>query len=204
MAPGGIESVRIGICTGGITTIITCTDATNGDGADSAASVCTSTDCEPCIETTKGTGAVCALTGTCGVVTTTTSDLVGSGLTAIGRLVGTGTDCVCTGGGPEAIGTMCEAIGICTGAIITTTISTAATSGCGVDTGALVCTGTVCAHCTEITKDIGVVFVPTGICGVGIITTSARDGSGDGSDVLHVISTASEFCGAGTAHGGIM
>jgi hypothetical protein len=119
-------------------------------------------------------------------------------------LVGIDTDCACTGGGLEAIGTMCEVTGICTDAIITTTISMAATSGCGVDTGALVCTGTVCAHYIEITKDIGVVFVPTGICGVGIITTSALDGSGDGSDVLLVISTAYEFCGAGTAHGGTM
>jgi len=189
MVPGGIESVRTGICIEGITTTIICMVAINGGGDGSVALACTCTVCAPCIGITKAIGAACAPTGTCGVAIITTVDLVGSGATATEKSAGISTDSVSTVGGQAAIGIMYAVIGICTDAIITITTFMAGTSGCGVVTDALACTGIVCAPCTAIIKGIGDVSGLTGICGVEIIITNAHAGSGAGTDVLHVIFT---------------
>jgi len=91
MVLGGTECELIGISTTAITTITTSMDEPNGGGADTGASVCISTDCEPCIAITKDIGAEYGRTGICTDATTTTSAQGGSGSTATVRSVVTGT-----------------------------------------------------------------------------------------------------------------
>jgi len=79
MGHAGTMSARIGICGAATITTIISMGATSGFGVHTDALVSTGTDCELCTGTTKDTGVVCDLTGTCGDATTTTSGLDGSG-----------------------------------------------------------------------------------------------------------------------------
>jgi hypothetical protein len=84
-AAAGTTCGVTGSCGVATITITSSMAAHSGVGVGTAALVCTSTVCERCTGTTKGTGVVCAPTGISGVGTTTTSDLAGSGRTATGR-----------------------------------------------------------------------------------------------------------------------
>jgi len=190
----GTTFVRTGICGARTTTITTCMDATNGAGADSAASVCTCTDCEPCTETTKATGAVCVRTGICGDATTTTSDLAGSGPTPTKRSADTGTATGCTGAGMVDAGIKYAATGTSGGGTTTIITSMVDTGGSGDATDALVCICTGCERCTAITKATGAVFGPTGTSGVEIITTGDLAGSGPITIVGSVATNIAYVC----------
>lgn len=55
-------------------------DAFDGSGVDSVGSVCTCIVIEPCTAIIMVAGAACVPIGTCGVATTITGQLVGSGV----------------------------------------------------------------------------------------------------------------------------
>jgi len=177
MGPGGTRCAATGTCIAVITTITVSTDALGGPGADSGALGSTCIGCELCIGITRDIGVEYVPIGTCGVVITTTGDLVGSG-DVIAGLVDICTACGFCGASMEHDGTMSERIGICTVGITTITICTDGTSGPGVGIDALVFICIDCAHCTGTIRAIGVACVRTGICGDAIITTSAPVGSG--------------------------
>jgi len=168
---------RIGICTAATTTTITCMVATSGGGAGSGALVCIYTVCALYIATTKAIGVVFAPTGTCGVATIITDDLVGSGA-GLDALAGIYTACASCGVGPVQNGCEFGRIGTCGVAITTIITCMAATVGHGAGSGALVCTSTVFARSTEIIKAIGVACALTGTCGAATTTTEGLAGSG--------------------------
>lgn len=76
---GGTQCDHTGICTVETITTTVSTVARSGRGAGTDVSVCTCTDCELCIATTKDTGAESDLTGTCGAGTIITSARGGFG-----------------------------------------------------------------------------------------------------------------------------
>jgi len=203
MVVGGTTCAVIGTCGGRITTTTTCMDATAGLGVVIAVLVSTSTDCEPCTETTRVTGDACALTGTCGDATITTDALAGFGA-GTDVLVDIYTACASCGAGMARAGTTCAATGTCGDEITTTITCMAGTSGYGDDSGALVCISIDCAPCTETIRAIGVACVPIGTCGEEIITTAGHAGSGDDTDALDDIYTVCAFCGGGMVPNGTM
>lgn len=79
MVHAGMWSDRTGICTAGTITTTVFMDELNGagDGTGVLESICIVS--APCTATTRVIGAGSAPTGTCGVATTTTKLLVGSG-----------------------------------------------------------------------------------------------------------------------------
>jgi len=75
--------------------------------------------------------------------------------------------------------------------------------GRGEATGGLVFTCIACAPFTGTTRATGAECAHTGTCGVGIITTSRRGGSGAVIDVaLDAICIAAVSCGDGQALAG--
>jgi hypothetical protein len=103
MALGGTMCAATGICTDGTTTTIICMADTSGCGDVSGESVFICIGCEPCIATTRDTGVESARIGTCGVATTTTSALAGSGADGVALAV-TCTACASCGAGPVLAG----------------------------------------------------------------------------------------------------
>jgi hypothetical protein len=176
--------------------------APNGVGGVIGALAFISIVCGHCTGITRDIGVAFVRIGTCGVATTTTNDLVGSGGTATKRSVGIGTGCACCDAGMVHAGTMYVVIGTCGVATITIIICTVGTGGPGADSGALVSTSTGCEHFTGITKVTGVVCEPTGTCGGGTITTSRTDGSGAGTVVLDVTCIACASYAGGTVIAG--
>lgn len=79
MAHAGTECGPIGICGAKTTTTTVSMEGRSGVGAGSGGLESTGIGCERSIATTRAIGDVCALTGTCGSATITTSQHAGSG-----------------------------------------------------------------------------------------------------------------------------
>jgi hypothetical protein len=173
----------------------------NGDGDGSSELAFIFIACARFIAITKGIGAAFVHTGTCGVVTIITSDLVGFGAsTAV--LVATSIGCESCVDGRVHDGCVFERIGTCTVAITTTTTCMVATSGGGAGSGASVCTCTGCEPCIATTKATGVACAHTGTFGDVTITTNDLVGSGDDGGELGVICTVFVHTSVLLAHAG--
>lgn len=185
-----------GICTARTTTTTECMAALGGVGVVTGESECICIAIELFGEITKVVGGGCVLIGTCGAETTTTSARDGSGVSSEGS-EGTCIVCGFSADGTVPDGTESVPTGTCTGRTTTIIGTMAGGNGAGDGTSALVFTDTGCAPSIAITRDIGVAFDHTGICGGVAIIIVSLGGPGEPTSVSVAICTASVFCIAG-------
>jgi len=191
LAVAGQLSASTGTSFEGTITTTGCMGEPVGSGEDTGELVCTCTATVPSGEITRDIGVESDLIGICGGRIITTALAGGSGEPIVG-LDDICTDCEFSAAGMAHVGEMCAATGISTVATITTIRTMVATAGPGAGSVALAHTCTACERSIVITRDIGGVSVPTGICTAGMPTTSELVGSGVGTEELVITCIASE------------
>jgi hypothetical protein len=191
LAVAGQLSASTGTSFEGTITTTGCTGEPVGNGEDIGELVCTCTVTVPSGEITRDIGVESDLIGICGARIITTNLVAGSG-EPIAGLDDTCTDCEFSVAGMVDVGGMCAVTGISTVATITIIHTMVATAGPGVGSVALAYTCTACERSTAITRDVGGVSVPTGICTAGTTTTSELVGSGEFTEELVITCIARE------------